>query len=109
MQSKSSSSKATKGSVVVFNSHNRLQLRFRFGGKRRYISLGLADTQLNRRFAELKAAEIEQDILKEKFDSTLEKYRSASDKTHIYYYVRRSSLQQYSNWQVDGNFSQNDR
>lgn len=85
MQSKSSSSKATKGSVVVFNSHNRLQLRFRFGGERRYISLGLADSQLNRRFAELKAAEIEQDILKEKFDTTLEKYKSASDreKKHI--------------------------
>ena len=84
MQSKSSSSKATKGSVVVFNSHNRLQLRFRFGGKRRYISLGLADTQLNRRFAELKAAEIEQDILKEKFDTTLEKYKSASDREKKY-------------------------
>ena len=84
MQSKSSSSKATKGSVVVFNSHNRLQLRFRFGGERRYISLGLADTQLNRRFAELKAAEIEQDILKEKFNTTLEKYKSASDREKKY-------------------------
>ena len=84
MQSKSASSKATKGSVVVFNSNNRLQLRFRFGGKRRYLSLGLADTQLNRRFAELKAAEIEQDILKEKFDTTLEKYKSASDRGKKY-------------------------
>ncbi|MGB5712091.1 MAG: DUF3596 domain-containing protein, partial [Waterburya sp.] len=44
------------------------QLRFRFGGKRRYISLGLSDTPLNRRFAELKAAEIEQDIFKEKME-----------------------------------------
>lgn len=59
MQSKISREKSSKGSVVVFNSHDRLQLRFRFGGKRRYISLGLSDTPLNRRFAELKAAEIE--------------------------------------------------
>lgn len=76
MQSKSSSPKSVKGSVVVINSHDRLQLRFRFGGKRRYISLGLSDTSINRRFAELKAAEIEQDILKEKFDTALEKFRS---------------------------------
>ena len=80
MQSKISSSKSAKGSVVVFNSHDRLQLRFRFGGKRRYISLGLSNTSINRRYAELKAAEIEQDILKERFDNTLEKYKSASDR-----------------------------
>ncbi|NJK57882.1 MAG: DUF3596 domain-containing protein [Pleurocapsa sp. SU_5_0] len=83
MQSKTSREKSSKGSVVVFNSHDRLQLRFRFGGKRRYISLGLSDTPLNRRFAELKAAEIEQDIFKEKFDTTLEKYKSASDRDRI--------------------------
>jgi len=80
MKSKASSKKSSKGSVVVLNSHDRLQLRFRFGGKRNYISLGLIDSVPNRRFAELKAAEIEQDILKERFDTTLEKYKSASDK-----------------------------
>ena len=83
MQSKTSREKSSKGSVVVFNSHDRLQLRFRFGGERRYISLGLSDTPLNRRFAELKAAEIEQDIFKEKFDTTLAKYKSASDRDKI--------------------------
>ena len=51
MQSKSSSKKSSKGSVVVLNSHDRLQLRFRFGGKRRYISLELFDTPLNRRLS----------------------------------------------------------
>jgi len=83
MTSKSSGKKSSKGSVVVFNSHNRLQLRFRFGGKRRYISLGLSDTPVNRKFAELKAAEIEQDIFKEKFDNTLEKYKSAGEREKI--------------------------
>lgn len=80
MQSKTSSSKSAKGSVVVLTSHNRLQLRFRFGGKRHYISLGLSDTAINRKFAELKAAEIEQDILKERFDKTLEKYKPVSER-----------------------------
>ena len=83
MQSKTPGKKSAKGSVVIFNSHDRLQLRFRFGGKRRYISLGLSDTPLNRRFAELKAAEIEQDIFKEKFDTTLAKYKSAGDREKI--------------------------
>ena len=39
---------------------------------------------INRRFAELKAAEIEQNILKEKFDTSLEKYRSAFDRERKY-------------------------
>ena len=33
--------------------------------------------------AELKAAEIEQDIFQEKFDTTLEKYQSAGDREKI--------------------------
>ena len=83
MQPKTPDKKSAKGSVVVFNSHDRLQLRFRFGGKRRYISLGLSDTPLNRRFAKLKAAEIEQDVFQEKFDITLAKYKSAGDREKI--------------------------
>lgn len=83
MQFKDSGKKSTKGSVVILNSHDRLQLRFRYGGKSRYISLGLSDTPLNRKFAELKAAEIEQDVFKEKFDTTLVKYKSAGDREKI--------------------------
>ena len=83
MQAKTSTQKSAKGSVVILNSHDRLQLRFRFGGKRRYLSLGLPDTPINRKFAELKAAEIEQDIFKEKFDSSLKKYKSASEREKI--------------------------
>lgn len=92
MQPKTSTQKSAKGSVVIFTSHNRLQLRFRFGDKRRYLSLGLSDTPLNRKFAELKAAEIEQDIFKEKFDSTLKKYKSASDREKI---ALNSSIETY--------------
>ena len=69
----------TKGSVATIISNNRLQLRFHYAGKRRYLSLGLSDTPINRKFARLKAAEIEQDILKDRFDTTLKKYKSASE------------------------------
>ncbi|HEY9769958.1 MAG TPA: DUF3596 domain-containing protein [Coleofasciculaceae cyanobacterium] len=64
MQSKTPR-KTSKGSVVIINSNNRLQLRFQFAGKRRYFSLRLSDTPNNRKFAELKAAEIEQNIFQE--------------------------------------------
>lgn len=55
MQAKTHTQKSAKGSVVILNSHDRLQLRFRFGRKRGYLSLGLTDTPINRKFAELKA------------------------------------------------------
>jgi integrase len=78
MFSKTATGKASKGSVSVINSNDRLQLRFRVQGKRYYLSTGLADTPANRKLAELKAAEIEKDILYERFDLTLEKYKSQS-------------------------------
>lgn len=75
MSSKTPTGKASKGSVQVITSHERLQLRFRFAGKRRYVSLGFPDTAPNRKMAELKAREIELDILSGHFDSTLAKYK----------------------------------
>jgi len=75
MYSKTPSGRASKGSVSVVNSNGRLQLRFRYGGKRHYLSLGLFDTPENRKLAKLKASEIEKDILFERFDPTLEKYK----------------------------------
>ena len=83
MLSKTPTGKASKGSVVIISSHNRLQLRFSFGGKRRYLSMGLPDTSINRRLAELKAAEIEKDILYERFDTTLQKYKAISHQNAI--------------------------
>jgi integrase len=83
MQAKTPTAKASKGSVVIISSNDRLQLRFSFGGKRRYLSMGLPDIPINRRLAELKAAEIEKDILYERFDTTLQKYQSASSQKAI--------------------------
>jgi integrase len=78
MYNKSASRKAAKGSVQVKVSNERLQLVFRVGEKRYYLSTGLADTTINRKLAERKAALIEDDIFKERFDPTLEKYRPKS-------------------------------
>ncbi|MEO1211443.1 MAG: DUF3596 domain-containing protein, partial [Cyanobacteria bacterium J06638_20] len=69
---------AEKGSVQFKNSHKRLQLVFSYGGKRHYISTGLSDTATNRKLADLKAKEIEKDILFERFDITLAKYKSSN-------------------------------
>ena len=69
--------KAQKGSVQIKSSNERLQLVFTFAEKRRYLSLGLPDTKLNRRAAEAKAKLIEADIAYE-FDTTLAKYKPQS-------------------------------
>jgi len=70
-----STQRHAKGAVAMLVSNNRLQLRFNYGGKRHYISLGLADTVLNRKIAEAKAKLIELDIIYERLDLTLEKYK----------------------------------
>lgn len=70
--------KATKGSVGVESFQGRLRIRLPrqvYGGKQKYLTLGLADTPENRKEAEAKAWRIEKDILAGYFDSTLAKYR----------------------------------
>ncbi|MEM6424529.1 MAG: tyrosine-type recombinase/integrase [Cyanobacteria bacterium P01_D01_bin.128] len=74
--SNQSRKKAPKGSVKVKNSNERLQLVFSYGGKRHYISTGLANSVTNRKLADLKAKEIEKDILYERFDHTLARYKN---------------------------------
>jgi hypothetical protein len=83
MYSENSSGKATKGSVRLKISNNRIQLVFTVVGKRHYLSTGLADTPANRKVAARKAALIEDDIFKEKFDSTLQKYKPQSVPTTV--------------------------
>lgn len=67
--------KAPKGTVKVISSHGRLQLRFRHGGKRHYLSIGLPDTPTNWIAAEQKAQQIYLDIVSGNFDPSLNKYR----------------------------------
>lgn len=70
--------KASKGSVQIKNSNDRLQLVFNFARKRHYLSLGFDDTLRNRMLAEMRAREIELDILSGNFDQTLQKYKPQS-------------------------------
>lgn len=79
MYSQDSKGRASKGSVTILVSNGRLQLRFSYGGKRHYLSLGLStDDKRNWRIAERKAAIIEEDIHKERLDLTLAKYKPQS-------------------------------
>lgn len=78
MFSKTPTGRASKGSVQVIVSNGWLQLRFRFGGKRHYLSVGLPDDEMNRKLAESKAQKIELDIISGNFDETLAKYKPQS-------------------------------
>ncbi|WP_035986997.1 site-specific integrase [Leptolyngbya sp. KIOST-1] len=78
MYSKTPTGKASKGTVTVITSNGRLQLRFRHAGERHYISIGLSDSPEGRKLAEMKAREIELDILSGNFDQTLAKYKPQS-------------------------------
>jgi integrase len=77
--SKTSERKASKGTVQIKTSNDRLQLVFSFGGKRHYLSTGFTDTKANRKLAEMKARQIELDILCNNFDVTLGKYKPQSE------------------------------
>ena len=46
-----------------------------YEGKQKYLTLGLDDTPGNRAIAQAKAKQIESDIIYERFDLTLNKYR----------------------------------
>ena len=66
------------GTVSVESFRERLRLRLPrqvFEGKQKYLALGLVDTKINHKIAEAKAQEIEFDIVLERFDYTLDKYR----------------------------------
>jgi hypothetical protein len=70
--------RSSKGSVGIETFQSRLRLRLPhqlYDGKQKYLTLGLEDTLSNRKVAEAKAKQIKSDIVLEKFDYTLDKYR----------------------------------
>jgi integrase len=73
--SKPTPQKSSKGTVQIKTSNDRLQLVFRIAGKRYYLSTGFTDSVANRKVAEMKARQIELDILSGNFDPTLAKYK----------------------------------
>ncbi|MGD1865720.1 MAG: Arm DNA-binding domain-containing protein [Phormidesmis sp.] len=78
MSSASKRRLAPRGSVRTKVSNGSLQLVFSHGGKRRYLSLRLPDSAVNRKVAEAKAKLIESDILFDRLDPSLNKYRPQS-------------------------------
>jgi hypothetical protein len=78
MQLKTITGNAANNSVQIKSSNKRLQLVFSFEGKLYYLSTGYPDTPKYRKLAQIKASEIELDILQQQFDPTLEKYQPAS-------------------------------
>ncbi len=74
----SAQQKASKGSVGIESFQGRLRLRLPrqlYGGKQKYLTLGVVDTPENQKLATSKARQIELDILAGYFDFTLEKYK----------------------------------
>jgi integrase len=69
--------KTQKGTVTVHSVKERLRLVWSFCGKRYFFALELQDSRANRAIAELKAKQIQRDIVNDLFDPTLEKYRAA--------------------------------
>lgn len=83
MDTQTPKAKASKGSVKIKVSNDRLQLVFSCGGKRHYLSLGLSDSQPHRKLAEMKVRAIELDIVSDNFDETLEKYKPQFTRSSI--------------------------
>ncbi len=65
-----------KGEASILSSNGWLQIRYQYQGQRKYFALGLKDNPENRALAEDKARWISSDIRNDRFDETLEKYKS---------------------------------
>lgn len=67
-----------KGTVGIESNNGVLRLRLPrqiYGGRQKYLYMGLNDTKPNRKIAAAKAKQIESDIFFERFDPTLVKYK----------------------------------
>lgn len=93
--------KASKGCASVENIQGRLRLhlpRELYGGKNKYLTMGLPDTPTNRAIAEHKAQQINLDIASGVFDPTnLEKYRPERS-LKVVEPVKRKSLSLLETW-----------
>lgn len=97
------------GEVAIRVSNGRLQLIFRYNGKRECISVGLADTIENRRFAQIKANTLKMDLLSGNFDETHAKYKFQPDRPKPKAQPEKSQIKLMDLWlrYVDFKRSQN--
>lgn len=70
--------RAERGQPRIAVSNGRLQIHVTYQGRRRYISVGLPDTELNRIRAEEICREISKDLAYSNFDESLDRYRMMS-------------------------------
>ena len=68
-----------KGEVSILDKDGWVQLRWRYHGKRCYLSPGLRYDPINLKLAEQRATQIKLDILSGNYDDTLKKYKASGD------------------------------
>ncbi|MFG6097357.1 tyrosine-type recombinase/integrase [Leptothoe sp. ISB3NOV94-8A] len=73
-----------KGQVSILNKDGWIQLRWRYQGKRYYLSPGLIYSNVNVQVAQQRAAQIQLDVISGNFDTTLAKYKSDGDPTRTH-------------------------
>ena len=71
--------KSQKGDISITDFQGRIRLRWRVAGERYSLNLPFSYSTENLHHATVKVAEIKLDIMKECFDSTLEKYKPKVD------------------------------
>ncbi len=90
--------KNSKGGISIENFRGRIRLRWRFLGKRYSLNLSKWD-ELNLLQAKKLALQIEQDMILNQFDSTLERYKLTPKKaTPI---VNKSTIEWFEEWTRD--------
>lgn len=65
-----------KGEVAILNKDGWIQLRWRYQGQRRYLSLGLRYDAINLEVGQQRATQIRLDLLSGNYDETLRKYQA---------------------------------
>ena len=73
----------SKGTVRVEVFRDRLRLAWSWHGKRFWLYIGLPETNINRKAAEIKARQIELDMISNNFDETLAKYKPQKQETIV--------------------------
>jgi integrase len=90
--------KNPKGSVTIENFRGRIRLRWRFLGKRYSLNLSKWD-ELNLLQARKFAIQIEQDLLLNHFDGSLERYKQTPKK--VTPVVNKSTIEWFEEWAKD--------
>jgi Arm DNA-binding domain len=84
-------SKSPAGTPQVKLSNGKLQIVLTYGGKRKYLSLGLSESKQNRDYADMVRSWIQKDLRYNNFDPSLDRYRRVPDRKYRWDFVHRPS------------------